>query len=61
MMIKPANSINIDRKLESNEPDQKELEKIEEEKYIYQIPKADDVQNLDEEADLDNPNPISFF
>jgi len=55
--IEPANSMNADEELESNKPDQKELEKIEKEKYIDQIPKTDDVQNLDEEPDLDNLNP----
>ena len=55
--IEPANSMKLDKELESNKPDQKELEKIEKEKYIDQIPKTDDVQNLDEEPDLDNLNP----
>ncbi|MEL1231228.1 MAG: DNA translocase FtsK, partial [Candidatus Neomarinimicrobiota bacterium] len=35
-------------------PDQKELEEVEEEKHIDQIPKTDDVQNLKEEPDVDS-------
>ena len=57
--IEPANSTKPDEELESNKPDQKELEKIDKEKYIDEIPKADEVHNLDEEADLDNLIPGS--
>ena len=54
--VEPVNSIKLDKELESNKPDQKELEEVEKEKHIDQIPKTDDVQNLKEEPDLDSLN-----
>ena len=52
--VEPVNSIKLDKELESNKPDQKELEEVEKEKHIDQIPKTDDVQNLNEEPDVDS-------
>ena len=52
--VEPVNSIKLDKELESNKPDQKELEEVEKEKHIDQIPKTDDVQNLKEEPDVDS-------
>ncbi|MEL1233751.1 MAG: DNA translocase FtsK, partial [Candidatus Neomarinimicrobiota bacterium] len=52
--VEPVNSIKLDKELESNKPDQKELEEVEKEKHIDQIPKTDDVQNLNEDPDLDS-------
>ena len=52
--VEPVNSIKLDKELESKKPDQKELEEVEKEKHIDQIPKTDDVQNLKEEPNVDS-------